>query len=172
MAKHFSMAGCGVRFFVDTWLLNAGEHDAAARAALLEKGGLSAFEDNARKLSFAWLGDGTMEPLLEQMENFVLSGGTLGSDTNQIRVNKAKSAGKTGFLLYRIFMPYHSMRLKYPVLKNWPVLLPLYWIRRWIALLRSGGKREHALQEMKMNQQIDAQTIKSVRWMLEELDLY
>lgn len=171
MAKHFSMAGCGVRFFVDTWLLNAGEFDPAARAALLEKGGLLAFEENARRLSDAWFGNGEMDPLLEQMQSFVLQGGTLGSDSNQVRVNKARSTGKTGFLLYRIFMPYGSMRLKYPILKKWPALLPAFWVRRWGELLFQGSKRKNALREMKMNQQMDSQSIRDVKWMLDELGL-
>lgn len=171
MAKHFSMAGCGVRFFVDTWLLNGIEHDRVAREKLLAEGGLSAFEDYARKLSLAWFGEGQMDPMLEQMEHFVFQSGTLGSDSNQVRVHKARSTGKSGFLLYRIFMPYSGMRLKYPILKNWPVLLPVYWVRRWGELLFQTSKRKHALQEMKMNQKLDSQSIRDVKWMLDELEL-
>lgn len=172
MAKHFSMAGCGMRFFVDTWLLDTTDHDPEARIELLERGGLRAFAENASKLSRAWLGDGTMDPLLEQMQTFVLQGGTLGSNGNQVRVQKARSTGKTGFLLYRIFMPYSSMRLKYPVLKNWPVLLPAFWVLRWLQLLFKASKRKNALQEMKMNQQLDSQSIQDTKWMLRELGLY
>lgn len=172
MAKHFSMAGCGMRFFVDTWLLDTTDHDPTARIELLERGGLRAFAENAGKLSRAWLGDGAMDPLLEQMQTFVLQGGTLGSNGNQVRLHKARSNGKTGFLLYRIFMPYSSMRLKYPVLKNWPVLLPFFWILRWLQLLFKGSKRKNALQEMKMNQQMDSQCVRDTKWMLHELGLY
>lgn len=171
MAKHFSMAGCGVRFFVDTWLLNGIEHDRVAREKLLAEGGLLAFEENARRLADAWFGDGNTDALLEQMQGFVFQGGTLGSNNNHVRINKAKSAGKTGFLLYRIFMPYSRMRLKYPVLKKWPVLLPILWVVRWIQLLAESSKRKNALQEMKMHQQMDDQTVRDVKWMLDELGL-
>lgn len=173
MAKHFSMAGCGIRFFVDTWLLTARTPcDPSARTALLEKGGLNAFGVNAEKLSRVWLEGGVMDPLLAQMETFILQSGTLGSNSNQVRVHKAKTAGKTGFLLYRIFMPYSGMRLKYPVLKKCPVLLPIFWIVRWVQLLTQGSKRKNALQEMKMNQKLDPQSIRATKWMLDELGLY
>lgn len=171
MAKHFSMAGCGVRFFVDTWLLAQTDHDPVARRLLLEKGGLCAFAENANKLSLAWLGNGEMDPLLLQMQDFVFRGGTLGSDENQVKVHKARSTGKAGFLIYRIFMPYGSMRLKYPSLKKYPALLPVFWVRRWAELLFQSGKRKHALQEMKMNQKIDSQSIRNIKWMLDELGL-
>ncbi len=164
MAKHFAEGGCGIRFFVDTWLLCT---DSPEREDLLHKGGLLPFSANAEKLARMWLAGGAADPLLLEMERFVLDGGALGSRDNQVKVHKGKTAGKAGFLLYRIFMPYSRMRLKYPVLKKWAVLLPVFWVVRWVQLI-TGNKLKGAVRELDTT---DEQQVRSVRWMLQELEL-
>lgn len=171
MAKHFGFGGIGIRFFVDTWLLcNKVTYDPDARAALLRQGGLYAFGCQAERLSRVWLENAPADSLLNEMANFALAGGTLGSNDNQVKVHKSKTSGKAGFLLYRIFMPYDAMRLKYPVLKKWPVLLPVYWVIRWGQVL-TGSKLRNAMREVQMNETLDNTTVQGIRWMMQELEL-
>ena len=51
MAKHFEIGGCGLRPFLDLWLLDHIEADKARRDALLEQGKLLQFAEICRRLS-------------------------------------------------------------------------------------------------------------------------
>lgn len=173
MAKHFLFGGCGLRVFVDTWYLNtAVQHNEEKRTALLCKGGLEMFAAKAEALASFWLGDGEADPVVRAMEAFILEGGLFGSRNSKVLVQKTRAEGKATFLLNRLFMPYRLMRLKYPVLEKWPVLLPVFWVVRWWQLLLGRSKINNALGEMRINQQLDPQAVKKTKWLLQELELY
>ena len=55
MAKHFENGGCGIRPFIDLWILDHMEGvDQMKRDELLEKGDLLKFAQRARTLSEVW----------------------------------------------------------------------------------------------------------------------
>ena len=55
MAKHFRLGGCGIRPFLDLWLINrSGYFDFSKKDSLLENGKLADFEKKAQKLSEVW----------------------------------------------------------------------------------------------------------------------
>ena len=94
MAKHFENGGCGIRPFIDLWILDhlAGA-DSDGRNALLEKGGLLRFAEACRRLSRAWLGGEEMDALGEQLQAYLLYGGTYGATENRIAVGQQKKGG-------------------------------------------------------------------------------
>ena len=64
MAKHFENGGCGIRPFIDLYLLNTHiEFDKLKREELIKQGGLEKFSKNCENLSFAWFGNKEIDEL-------------------------------------------------------------------------------------------------------------
>ena len=156
MAKHYLLGGCGVRPFLDLWLIrHRMEGDESVRRAVLENGGLLAFHDTACILAEVWFGDASHTPVSEEMEAHVLKGGVYGSTENRVRVQQAKRGGKLRYALARIFLSYDALKFYYPVLQKHKWLYPLYQVKRWFRLAFFGAK--HSLRELHMNQSLSAE---------------
>lgn len=52
------------------------------------------------------------------------------------------------------------------------VLLPVFWIRRWLELLMKNKKIENAVHEIAMNKKLDKQSIAESKWLFRELELF
>ena len=137
MAKHFETGGCGIRPFIDLWILDHLKNvDKAQRDALLEQSGLKKFADNARALSRVWMeGEEPNETLL-QLQSYLLNGGVYGSTDNRVALNQTKKGGRFGYLLSRIFIPFAKLKRYYPILEKHPWLMPVMQVRRWFMLFR------------------------------------
>lgn len=134
MAKHFETGGCGVRPFIDLWLLD--RQSPAQADELLEKGGLLVFAQAARKLSRVWFGGEAPDELTESLETFLLHGGVYGSVDNRVALNQSARGGKLGYLRSRVFAPYEKLKRYYPILEKHRWLTPVMQVRRWGMLLR------------------------------------
>ena len=156
MAKHFENGGCGIRPFIDLWILDsipAADHD--RRDALLEKGGLLRFANVARKLSRVWLGGEKADTLSQRMQEFILHGGTYGSTDNRVALQQRKRGGRIGYLFARVFAPYDKLKGYYPILEKHPWLLPVMQVRRWFMLLRPDVARR-AKSELAANSKLES----------------
>ena len=155
MAKHFESGGCGIRPFVDLWILdhmegtNKGERD-----VLLAKGGLLKFANISRALSDVWFGDRETDDVSSQMQNFLLLGGAYGSVDNRVALQQKKKGGKFGYILSRIFIPYTKLKRYYPILEKHRWLMPFMQIRRWFMLLNPDVARM-AKREMITNKDMN-----------------
>ena len=151
MAKHFIYGGCGIRPFIDLWVLNnlvrLSDKDKANRDELLEKGGMKDFERAAVRLSKVWFEGEAHDELTLQMQRYVLRGGVYGNTKNHAAVMQEKKGGKLRYLLSRIFMPYSLLVYKYPVLKKHKYLLPIMEVRRWLSL-PFNGRMKRAKNEL------------------------
>ena len=154
MAKHFENGGCGIRPFIDLWILDhLNEADKEKRDALLEQGNLFKFAEVARKLSRIWFEDEEYDPVSMQMENYILHGGVYGNRENRIAVQQQKKGGRVKYALSRIFLPYDVIKFHYPILQKHRWLTPFMEIRRWFKLLFH-GKAKQSINELKYNQNI------------------
>ena len=88
MAKHFvETGGCGIRPFLDIWVLNHRiDFDREKRDKLLSDGGLDVFAKQAELLSEVWFGNAEHTEITRQMETYILRGGVYGANTNRIAV--------------------------------------------------------------------------------------
>lgn len=137
MAKHFETGGCGIRPFLDLWILdNLEDIDQSARDSLLTQGGLLQFAQTSRKLSQVWFSDRKSDTLLLQLQNFILYGGAYGTTANRVALQQIKKGGQFGYILSRIFVPFTKLKRYYPILEKHPWLMPFMQIRRWFMLLR------------------------------------
>lgn len=171
MARHFAAGGCGIRSFLDLWLLDTQECDRAARSSLINEAALSAFLHAAQALCRHWfMGEENTDPHLLTVERFVLFGGAYGSKHNYVTLQQKKRGGRLGYVLSRLFIPYKQMKYIYPILKKAPVLLPVFWVWRWIEHLLHGGAKRSA-NELRRNQTLSAEERDSVDRMMRELEL-
>ncbi len=139
MAKHFENGGCGVRPFLDIWILeNRIEYSGSDRDALLEKGGLLKFAESCRKLSAHWFDVAKADELTLQMADYILRGGVYGSVENGFAAKKGKKGGRFGYIFSRLFPPFSVMHSRFPVLKKCPLLLPVFWVYRVILMFKEG----------------------------------
>ena len=149
MAKHFVNGGCGVRPFIDIWVLNHNcEFDKQKRYELLDEAGLLQFAKEAEQLAEVWINNQPHTLLSEQLEQFVLSGGTYGTIENRVAVQQAITGGKLSYLMSRVFLPYEQLKLTYPNLEKRKWLFPFYQVKRWFRLFGK-GKLKKSMQEAK-----------------------
>ncbi len=171
MAKHYVFGGCGVRPFLDLWILNHNSQaDSEARNRLLSEGGLLRFAAASTELSEVWFGSSGHTPLTAQMEEFLLHAGVYGNVRNSVAAQQAKKGSRTRYAISRIFLPYSTMRVYYPVLDRHKWLLPICQIRRWFRLLVH-GEAGRGVSELKTNQSIPKNERRRTARMLSELGL-
>lgn len=139
MVKHFVCGGCGIRPFLDLWIMERNMIcDKEKLAILLKEGGIFTFYQNAKKLSDYWFSNVEPEDFLLEMEAYILQGGVYGSTENKIAVKRENTKSKFGYLLSCIFLPYEQLVGIYPALKGKRILTPIYQVRRWFRILFKG----------------------------------
>lgn len=171
MAKHMENGGCGVRPFLDIWVLNNRvHHNPCERSKLLEEGGLLTFGKAAEYLSEVWFSDGEETPESRCFGRFILDGGVYGNLENMVAVRQSKKGGKGKYLISRIFVSHSVLKQYFPVLEKHKWLMPACQIARWFKLL-FGGRLGNSVREATINADLSPETIKTTRDMLDYLGL-
>lgn len=171
MAKHFEIGGCGIRPFLDIWVLqNKMAYQQDQREEMLKKGGLLQFASAAENLSRVWFSGAEADAISAQMERFIFGGGSYGGVENRVAVTRAKDKGRFSYLLGRVFLPYENMKQVYPVLEKRKWLLPFCHIARWFKRLFDGGVARSA-RELQANASITQEKTLSTAQLLEHLGL-
>lgn len=171
MAKHVTRGGCGIRPFLDIWVLeNRVTYDAIRRQELLTKGMLDTFAQTSRKLVQTWFSGQPADPLVARLERFVLMGGVYGTYENNIAVRQSKEKGKLRYIKARLFERYEMMIVYYPVLEKHKWLLPFFQVVRWIHRIFCGGFAR-AVHELRINAKTTNAERNFAGTLLEELDL-
>ena len=149
MVKHFEHGGCGVRPFLDLWLLcHSIDFSRRDREELLEKGGLFAFARACEKLSTVWFADVVYDDIDQRLEEYILTGGVYGSLQNRVGMQQAKKGSKVKYILSRIFISNKELKIKYPVLEKRPCLVPFYHIKRWLKPLTNRKSGQQSMNEL------------------------
>ena len=151
MAKHVEEGGCGVRTFLDTWILNHRlPFDKAARSTALKKARLDVFDMHATALSEAWFSGEAHTDITKRLEEFILHGGVYGTVQNRVLIKQGRVGGKLQYWFFRIFPPYNSIKHSYPVLEKHKWLLPVCYVRRFFRII-FGGRAKASVNELKVN---------------------
>ena len=171
MAKHFETGGCGIRPFLDLYILDGrGGADANASNELLDRAGLLPFAKAARALSHVWLGDRAHDEQTRLLEAFVLQGGVYGTTDNRVLIQQKKRGGRLGYIRSRLFLPYDKLKRYYPVLEKHRWLTPVMQIRRWFMLLNPRVARM-ARSELRANKRLDEARADQMQALLKDLGL-
>ena len=171
MAKHFYNAGCGIRPFLDLWVL---EHRAQMEfdgcRSFCRQSGLERFFHAARALAGVWFSGEPADETLFAMQEYIFTGGVYGNFENRVLARRRKTGGRLGYVLSRVFVSFDYLCLLYPSLKKHRWLFPAYQVRRWFRLLFSGGLKK-ASQEMRTGEAMSDQRIQRTAELFEELGL-
>lgn len=141
-AKHYRSGGIGCRHVVDLWvyLRCYPNMDTAYIRRELQTLALVEFYDNMMQVIAAWFQDSVWNERTEIISQVIFASGNWGSAKShalsQIIRGRKKSdsalGGKLRWFFRRAFLSLKQMSFRYPVLKKWPVLLPVFWVVRWI----------------------------------------
>ena len=171
MAKHFVHGGCGIKPFIDLWIIkNKVGFDEEKAQKMLQESGLLAFFERSTDLVNVWFEGKEHSEITQEMEDYILQGGVYGTLKQNLAMSQNKKGGKFRHLMSRIFLSYKDMAVYYPSLKKCPVLFPFYQVRRWCRILFCGG-RKAAMNEIKVNQNITTEEQERAKKLLEELNL-
>ncbi len=172
MAKHFEVGGCGIRAFLDIWVLqHRVDHDPAAREKLLREGGLWKFARGAEQVADYWFCNTEPDQMTRQVSDYILRAGLYGDNANRAALGQAKMGGKMKYLLLRrAFLPYDYLKAEYPILQKHKWLTPVYQVVRWLRMLFSGGLKKTAA-ELKANTANDTAATRSAKQLLDHLGL-
>lgn len=172
MAKHFETGGCGIRPFIDLWLLDhVAKGDDVQRNALLQSSELLRFAQASRKLSCVWFSGEDTDALSQQLQRFLLHGGVYGSADNRVALQQGNKGGKLGYLLSRVFAPYEKLKSYYPILEKHRWLVPVMQVRRWLMLLRP-EVAQMAKSELAANSNTDSATTDDTGKLLDDLGIH
>lgn len=142
MAKHFVRGGCGIRPFIDLWLMEKDKnYDTAETNALLKKAKLTDFAQAVNKLSRVWFSGEEHNRVTGLMEEFIFNGGCFGTKETRMLSEQQKSGGRNKYILSRIFVPYDELKGKYPIIKKYKFLTPICEICRIFSLLLGKKKK-------------------------------
>ena len=171
LSYHFIKGGCGVRTLLDLWILmNKLEYDKAGLRQICTQAKIDAFYDNILSLIDVWFNKKQHNIATQKMEEFILSGGVYGTDQNKIKVSQAKGVGKGSSVIKRIFMPYDSLKIRYPVLERYKFLTPLFHIARWVDLAFKGRFRR-LVKEYQIGDSISQDEVNNTESLLKEIGL-
>lgn len=171
MAEHFKFGGCGVRSFLDLFLLRKyTSYNQDALAQLLRQGGLTSFDAAVCALANYWFADGKETALVLELSNFILNAGMYGDVKNRVAITKVKKGGRWKALSSRIFLPYRQLKLQYPIVQKHKILVPFYQVKRWFHLLDK-DRRKKSVRELKMTVNEEKGTTERIAKLLENLGI-
>lgn len=171
MAKHFEDGGCGIRPFIDLWVLdNMEESNQKKRNQLLDQGRLLKFAQVSRKLSRTWFETGMYDLVSKQMEDYILRGGVYGNNENRIMVHQQRSGGRIKYAISKLFIPYDVIKFHYPILQQHRWLTPFMQIRRWCKLIFCGHLRR-TTKELRYNNNISSAEAANMQTFLNNIGL-
>ena len=151
MAKHLENGGCGIRPLLDLWIMEqSGKAEGDGALKLLEQGGLGKFFSEAKSLCRSWFEDTEPTDVARELGEYILGAGVYGNLENRVAAGQTKRGGKLGYAISRIFLPYSTLKVHYPILQKHKWLFPFCQVRRWFKLLFFGGV-SRSLNELKAN---------------------
>ena len=131
MLYHFIRGGCNAKQFVDLWLLKENKvYSEKDLKLLLEKAKLEKFYEVICKTLDVWFADGEPNEITRNIEFQVINGGLYGGVEYSDAISIFMSGGKIKYLVSSTFVPLREMKWYYPVLKDYPMLLPFFYCKR------------------------------------------
>jgi hypothetical protein len=171
MSYHFISGGCGIRPFIDIWLLRGAlGYDEEKLKTLLRTAKLDTFYANVCELIDVWFEGKEHSALSKQIESFILGGGVYGTTANRVMLEQAQSGTKAKNIRFRLFMPYSLLKQRYPVLVKHKWLTPVFWVVRWFDTVRK-GRLKSSVNELKENNSHSGEDIKAAERFLKSVGL-
>lgn len=139
-AKHYRGGGIGCRHVTDLWVFLRCHPglDQVLVAEKLKKLGLTEFYENIRRLLAVWFWDVPGDEKTDFITACVFDGGIWGGKEDHVLSEGLRNNGgdhhglrsRVRYLLRLAFPNSLAMRGQYPVLRKWPLLLPVMYLWR------------------------------------------
>lgn len=155
--KHFLRGGVGIRTILDLWLCK--KHWRMDNSLLQQRLcalGLDVFAARLEELGQVWFGDRAASAFTEALSSYLFDSGAYGCSSNRAQNRLLGRDGGSRFAYWRgrLFPPRKVMEGYFPVLKQAPFLLPVFWLWRWLRAVI--GRREKLKTELRAVQSADA----------------
>ena len=143
MAKHVLLGGCGIKSFVDLYILqNKLSFDEQKLCDILGKTSMADFYEGAKKLSLVWFANGEHDETTSALEKYVLDGGVYGTASNGAAISAGKGQSKTKRFLHNAILSYDALCVVYPELKDRKMLYPFYQVKRWFRIFNKDKRKK------------------------------
>lgn len=170
MQKHFGIGGCGIRPFLDAYILQKHpEYRSDACYKLLKDGKLLTFAKAVEEAARVWFGNIEKTDLANEIQDYILYAGMYADTENRAAVNQIKEGGRFKYLWSKIFLPYAQLSLQYPTIQTKKWLTPVYQVKRWLRLL-FGKDARTASRELKANVSVEKNKKQKIKRLLEKLE--
>lgn len=168
---HFIKGGCGVRSLIDIKLFKDNVVvDQKGLNALLKECGIEKFSRACDDLGRVWFESAPATELMQNMDDYVISGRVYGTVSNAVAMTRAKKGGETSYFLSRVFLPRNKLSAIYPILNERGYLTPVCQVARWFTVFDK--KKSHKIKrEMQINASLEDDRIIRAQRLLEELEL-
>lgn len=176
MSYHLVNGGCGIRPFIDLWVMEQNlSINTTTLNTLLTNTKLLDFYHAVWDLSRYWLSASkgevaSLTDVEQELELFVFNGSAGGSREQSMAVKNSKAGGRMRYLLSRLFIPYSSLIYLYPWIENRKWLVPVATILRWGTVLKS-DVLYRVKREIKLNNSIDAQQQTKILKLMSDLGI-
>ena len=136
MHKDFLNGSLGLRRIADTWLLMNRDLDWEKANKVLENIGILPFVDKMKKLAEDCFDSKEIDSEDAVLIHHACTYGIFGNGDSykmgRIASMSKRSLreGKFKSLLFAVFLPINRMKAQYPILQEYPILLPFYWLKR------------------------------------------
>lgn len=143
IAKHYRYGGTGIRSLLDLYVYEKAlpSLDFDYINGELEKIGLLVFCNKIRKITYNWY-SGNFDGEFDLMAEYIVAGGVYGIEGTSMQnsfildnIDENIRSKKVISVFSVIFPDYNEMKIRYPVLENKKILLPLFWIVRFFDTL-------------------------------------
>lgn len=169
MLYHFKKGGCGLKPFIDLWILKrAGLYNENELFPFLEKCNMVQFYTNVCETIAVWFEDGEPTELTKKIEKYIINGGKYGSRTNTQTMDVVLSGGRVKYFIRMAFLPLQDMRTIYKILNKYPVLLPICYLKRIYTKLIGRDKEQVGKQissAIEINREYRSEIAEMVRQM-------
>ena len=133
-AHHFATAGTGIKSVIDHYYILKNLVPKCNNEILndyLTQSGLKDFNESFTNLTKYWFMDAKADETIKKMSDYIILSGAYGTDINFF-VNSVLriSDDKKSYFLERLFPNLETLSYRYPILKKYKFLLPLFWVIR------------------------------------------
>ena len=171
MAYHFLAGGCGIRPFLDYYVLKKNNYfDEQEVVKLCEKAKIGDFYKAVKMLTDVWFGKSEHTEFTRRIEKYILTGGAYGYFPNNAAAYTVMNGGKIKYVLSLAFPKYSNMRVLYPILNRFPAMLPFFYIYRVYEKL-FGKSSERAKERYKVIKGQGKDFVREVASLIKELKL-
>lgn len=171
MTKHVAWSGCGIKPFLDMYILEKKlELDFDKIKLMLEKGKLYKAYKALHRTAEVWFDGAQSDKLTSIIRKHVLMGGSYGNQITGTNMTHRNKGGKVRYILWLLLPDRMEMERRYPVLRVHPSRLPIYHIKRWGHLI-FGGRIKSSAEIVKTHMGFSDENAKELDYMLKEMEI-